>query len=137
MTETIRPETEDDVTAALADALAEEAGVEIVGAGSKRALGNPVAAERVLDMSALSGITLYEPEELVLSARAATPMAEITAALAEKNQRTGGRSMAGLPARPRWAGWWRPICLARRASAAGRRVITCWACAPSPDGASW
>jgi glycolate oxidase FAD binding subunit len=86
MTETIRPETEDDVTAALADALAEEAGVEIVGAGSKRALGNPVAAERVLDMSALSGITLYEPEELVLSARAATPMAEITAALAEKNQ---------------------------------------------------
>jgi glycolate oxidase FAD binding subunit len=86
MTETIRPHTEDEVAAALADALAAEATVEIAGRGTKRGLGNPVAAARALDMSALTGITLYEPEELVLAARAATPLAEIKAALAERNQ---------------------------------------------------
>jgi glycolate oxidase FAD binding subunit len=37
-------------------------------------------------MAAISGIVLYEPEELVLSARAGTSMAEIEAALAERNQ---------------------------------------------------
>ena len=42
-----------------------------------RQLGRPVDADLGLDVSALSGITLYEPEELVLSARAGTPLAEI------------------------------------------------------------
>src|SRR5207249_6979768 len=39
-----------------------------------------------LDLSALSGITLYEPEELVLSAKAGTPLAEIEAVLGAKGQ---------------------------------------------------
>lgn len=42
--------------------------------------------EHVLDCSRLSGITLYEPEELVLSARAGTPVAEIERVLAENGQ---------------------------------------------------
>ena len=39
-----------------------------------------------LDLSGLSGVTLYEPEELVLSARAGTPLAEIEALLDKNNQ---------------------------------------------------
>ena len=39
-----------------------------------------------LDLSGLSGVTLYEPEELVLSAKAGTPLAEIEALLAANNQ---------------------------------------------------
>ena len=39
-----------------------------------------------LDLSGLSGVTLYEPEELVLSAKAGTPLAEIEALLAASNQ---------------------------------------------------
>jgi glycolate oxidase FAD binding subunit len=39
-----------------------------------------------LDLSGLTGVTLYEPEELVLSARAGTPIAEIEALLAKNNQ---------------------------------------------------
>jgi glycolate oxidase FAD binding subunit len=58
----------------------------VVGRGSKRALGRPVQAANVLDVSALSGIVSYEPAELVLTARAGTPMNEIEAALAEHGQ---------------------------------------------------
>ena len=50
------------------------------------ALGRPVQASHSLDLSALTGITLYEPEELVLSAKAGTALAEIEAALKDKNQ---------------------------------------------------
>ena len=53
--------------------------LEIVGHGSKRGIGRPVQTEHVVDMSRLNGVTLYEPEELVLSARAGTPVAEIEA----------------------------------------------------------
>ena len=38
-------------------------------------------------MTAMSGVTLYEPDELVLSAKAGTPIAEIEALLAQNNQR--------------------------------------------------
>lgn len=82
----LTPRDPEAVRAAVADALAAETTLEIVGTGSKRALGRPVAAARTLDLSALSGITLYEPDELVLSARAGTPLAEIEAILTQRNQ---------------------------------------------------
>jgi glycolate oxidase FAD binding subunit len=41
----------------------------------------------VLDLAALSGIAAYEPAELVLTARAATPLVELDAALAAHGQR--------------------------------------------------
>ena len=45
-----------------------------------------MAAKRTLDLSALAGITLYEPAELVLTARAATTLTDIEVALAANNQ---------------------------------------------------
>jgi len=57
-----------------------------MGRGSRRALGRPVAASNVLDLSALAGIVSYEPAELVLTALAGTPMGVIEAALAEHQQ---------------------------------------------------
>jgi glycolate oxidase FAD binding subunit len=86
MTTTFRPETVDQVVEAVAWAAAEEAPLEVAGRGSKRGLGRPVQAGHGLELSGLSGITLYEAEELVLSARAGTPIAEIEAALEEENQ---------------------------------------------------
>ncbi len=67
-------------------AAAEEAPLEIVGHGSRRGIGRPVQAEHTLDLSRLAGVTLYEPEELVVSARAGTPLAEIEALLAARGQ---------------------------------------------------
>ena len=49
-------------------AAAEELPLEIVGHGSKRGVGRPINASHTLDLSRLAGVTLYEPEELVLSA---------------------------------------------------------------------
>jgi glycolate oxidase FAD binding subunit len=67
-------------------ALAEGKTLEVAGHGSKRGLGRPSQSDLTLDLSGLSGVTLYEPEELVMSARAATPMAEIEALLEQKGQ---------------------------------------------------
>ncbi len=86
MTETFRPESDTQVAELLSWALAEEQPVEVIGRGSKRKLGRVTQAAHSLNLSGLSGITLYEPEELVLQARAGTSLAEIQAAIAEKKQ---------------------------------------------------
>ena len=67
-------------------AAAESQGLEIVAGGSKRALGRPVRTEHVLDVGALSGVVDYDPAELVLTARAATPLAVIESLLEESGQ---------------------------------------------------
>jgi glycolate oxidase FAD binding subunit len=82
--------TEQEVAAAVRDARATRTPFEIVGAGSKRALGRAVASTRtVLDVSALKGIVAYEPEELIITVLPGTPVNEITALLAGKGQRLG------------------------------------------------
>ncbi|MDA0662319.1 MAG: FAD-binding protein, partial [Proteobacteria bacterium] len=86
MATVLRPENAGQVRDAVAWAVSEETPFEIIGGGSKRAIGRPGNASHTLDLSALRGITLYEPEELVLSAGPGTPMAEINAALAERQQ---------------------------------------------------
>ena len=80
------PATDADVLDAVQWAVSEESPLEIVGHGSKRGIGRPPQTEHTLDMSGLSGITLYEPEELVLSAKAGTPIAEMEAELERNNQ---------------------------------------------------
>ncbi len=71
---------------AVAEALAVGEPVEMVGGGSKRALGRPLQTPHLLDLSLLSGIRDYAQTELVLTAGAATPLAEIKRALAECGQ---------------------------------------------------
>ena len=86
MTEAIRPADPDELRDAIAWAAAEKLTLKVLAGASKRGLGRPVQAAASLDLSGLSGIVLYEPEELVLTARAATPMAEVEAALGEARQ---------------------------------------------------
>ncbi len=84
--DTLRPTTADELLAAVKDALADATPLEILGAGTKRDIGRPFQAGRRLETAAMTGITLYEPGELVMSARAGTPMAEIEAQLKKNNQ---------------------------------------------------
>ena len=71
----------DRVRAAAADATP----LRIEGGGSKLFYGNPVDGAP-LDMRPLAGIVDYEPSELVVTAWAGTPLAELEAALHERGQ---------------------------------------------------
>jgi glycolate oxidase FAD binding subunit len=86
MTDRLKPRNARDVEEALRWAVAEEKPLEVIGQGSKRAVGRPSQTDLTLDLSGLSGVTLYEPEELVLSAKAGTPIAEIEALLDSHGQ---------------------------------------------------
>jgi glycolate oxidase FAD binding subunit len=86
MDDTIKPRDRNDIEAAVQWALGGGKSLEVVGRGSKRAVGRPAQHDATLDVSALSGVTLYEPQELVLSAQAGTPLAEIDALLAAQGQ---------------------------------------------------
>jgi glycolate oxidase FAD binding subunit len=55
------------------------------GTGSKDFYGESLQGE-VLDTTTLTGITSYEPSELVVTVRAGTLLSEVEATLAEKNQ---------------------------------------------------
>jgi glycolate oxidase FAD binding subunit len=86
MNETYKPSTPEQVLDTLKWALAEEKTLDVFGHATKRSFGKPVTGNNVLDLSALSGINLYEPNELVMSTSAATPVSEIQATLDESNQ---------------------------------------------------
>jgi glycolate oxidase FAD binding subunit len=86
MSDLLKPRDGKDVEAAVQWALAETKALEVVGGGSKRAIGRPSQTDLTLDLSGLSGVTLYEPEELVLSAKAGTPLADIEALLDASGQ---------------------------------------------------
>ena len=86
MTDTLKPRDAKEVEDAVRWALGNDKALELAGQGSKRLIGRPSQTDLTLDLSGLTGVTLYEPEELVLSARAGTPLAEIEALLEENNQ---------------------------------------------------
>ena len=66
-------------------AAAATAPLRMAGGGTKAFLA-PQPQGAVLDTRSFTGITSYEPSELVVTVRAGTPLAELEAALAEKNQ---------------------------------------------------
>ena len=80
------PRTEEDCAVIVRDARASKSTLAIEGGGTRAGLGRPMKAGAILSTRALSGITLYEPAEMVISAKAGTPLREIEAALAEKSQ---------------------------------------------------
>ncbi|MTI15821.1 FAD-binding protein [Rhodobacteraceae bacterium RKSG542] len=86
MSDCFKPETQDELAKVLSWAAAEETPMEIIGSGSKRQLGRPVQVAYTLSLENLSGIVDYEPAELVLTAKAGTPIAEIEALLSEHGQ---------------------------------------------------
>ena len=87
MVDSLRPTTEAALADAVAAASAEQVPLEVVAGGSKRGFGRPVQAARTLHIDGMTGITLYEPSELVISARAGTPVAEVERTLAAHGQR--------------------------------------------------
>ena len=81
-----RPRTESDVAEIVMDARATKSTLAIEGGNTRAGLGRPMQAPVSLSTSQLSGITIYEPAEMVISARAGTPVSEIERAIGEKGQ---------------------------------------------------
>jgi glycolate oxidase FAD binding subunit len=91
------PTNIEELREAVGVALAVDEAVELVAGGTKRGLGRPLQTPHVLDLTRLSGIRDYVPNELVLTAGAATPLAAINRALA-----VAGQMLAFEP--PDWRG---------------------------------
>jgi glycolate oxidase FAD binding subunit len=80
------PDSVEELAYLVAEAADTRTPLEIMGHGTKREVGRPVHAGAVVSTENLSGITLYEPTELVLAAQAGTPLAQIEQVLAENDQ---------------------------------------------------
>jgi len=86
MAGTIKPRDSKELRQAVEWALNDGVTLDVRGSGSKLALGKPMACDHVLDVSGISGIVDYAPEELVVTLRAGTPLREVEALLAQRNQ---------------------------------------------------
>ena len=86
MTDNLSPTDADGLADAVRWAVAGEHPMEVVAGGSKRDFGRPVQSAATLSLAALDGIVDYQPSELVLTAKAATPLATIQAAIEAERQ---------------------------------------------------
>lgn len=86
MADTLKPRDGKEVEDVVRWALDNDKPLEVAGHGTKYGIGRPSQTDLTLDLSGLNGVTLYEPAELVLSARASTPISEIEALLEKHNQ---------------------------------------------------
>lgn len=84
--DTLKVRDAHDVEQAVRAAIASEQPLEIVGHGSKRMVGQPIATNALLDLSALNAVTSYEPNELILTVQAGAPLADVLALLDSKKQ---------------------------------------------------
>lgn len=86
MTATIKPRDAGEVRQAVEWALNDGATLDVRGSSSKVSLGRPMRCDQVLDLSGLSGVVDYAPEELVVTVRAGTLLRDVEALLAQRNQ---------------------------------------------------
>lgn len=86
MSELWRPAVEWEVKSMVQQLASARRPAEIIGHGSLRALGRPVTQDVTITTSSLRGVTLYQPTELVMSAKSGTPLIEIEAELAAHGQ---------------------------------------------------
>lgn len=82
----LRPNSEEDAAAMVADAVGSRRTLAIEGGGTRREFGRPVNADATLSSAGLAGITVYAPSEMVIRAKAGTPLAIVEATLREKGQ---------------------------------------------------
>ncbi|WP_296436828.1 MULTISPECIES: FAD-binding protein [unclassified Rhizobium] len=80
------PTTEEDASEIIRAHAQAGTPLGIAGGNTRSSFGNAATAEHRLRSTALSGIVAYNPGEMVLTARAGTPLADIEAALAESGQ---------------------------------------------------
>lgn len=86
MADVYMPGDEAELASLIQSAKAGNYPLEVCGFRSKREAGRPIKPAAVISTAKMSGVTFYEPGELVISAKAGTPLHEIEETLARKNQ---------------------------------------------------
>jgi glycolate oxidase FAD binding subunit len=75
-----------DVEQVVRAAIASDQPLEVIGHGSKRAIGQPMATNALLDLSGLNAVSSYEPNELIITVQAGAPLADVQSLIDAKNQ---------------------------------------------------
>lgn len=84
--ETLKVRDVQDVEEVVRAAVASEQPLEVIGHGSKRAIGHPMATNALLDVSVLNAVSSYEPNELIITVQAGAPLADVQSLIDAKNQ---------------------------------------------------
>jgi glycolate oxidase FAD binding subunit len=84
--DTLRVRDAKDVEEVVRAAIAGDQPLEVIGHGTKRAIGHPMATNAVLDLSALNAVSAYEPNELIITVQAGAPLADVQSLIDSKNQ---------------------------------------------------
>lgn len=95
--DTLKVRDAKDVEDVVRAAIANEQPLEIIGHGSKRAIGHAMATNAVLDVSALNAVTSYEPNELIVTLQAGAPLNDVLALIDAKNQQFAFEPMNTAP----------------------------------------
>lgn len=75
-----------DVSDIINAAIADEMRLEVRAMGTKKAVGRKGSYDGVLDVAKMAGVVDYQPEELILTLRAGTPLGDVEALLENANQ---------------------------------------------------
>ena len=84
--DTLKVRDAKDVEQVVRAAIASDQPLEIIGHGCKRLIGQPMATNALLDLSALNAVTAYEPSELIITVQAGAPLADVLSLIDSKNQ---------------------------------------------------
>ena len=100
--DTLKVRDAKDVEQVVRAALASEQPLEIIGHGGKRLIGQPMATNALLDLSALNAVTAYEPNELIITVQAGAPLADVQSLIDSRNQQfafepVNTRQLLGTP----------------------------------------
>ena len=84
--EILKPNNEDDLQRIIKFCYKKDLPIEIIGAGTKKDIGRKLQCAKVLDMSNISGIVEYKPEELYITVKAGTSINLVKEELKKNNQ---------------------------------------------------
>jgi glycolate oxidase FAD binding subunit len=84
--DTLKVRDAKDVEQVVRAAIASDQPLEIIGHGSKRLIGQPMATNALLDLSDLNAVTAYEPNELIITVQVGAPLADVQSLIDSKNQ---------------------------------------------------
>lgn len=86
MSAPMKPAADWELANIIADASARRLPMEVYGSGTKRTVGRPMQAAAQVSLRGMVGTVFYEPNELVMSARAGSTISEIEGQLAKSRQ---------------------------------------------------